>query len=83
MVADNSSSANYGLLLYNEQPVEKQEKLDDEIVVKFYTGETINVSPTDWVNKKRFAYIPRSYGSRKHILNNWAQYSKYCVLSAN
>ena len=83
MVAENSSSANYGLLLYNEQPVEKQEKLDDEIVVKFYTGETINVSPTDWVNKKRFVYIPRSYGSRKHILNNWAQYSKYCVLSAN
>jgi hypothetical protein len=81
MVADNSSSANYGLLLYNEQPVEKQEKLDEEIVVKFYTGEIIHVSPTDWVNNKRFAYIPRSYGSRKHILNNWSKYSKYCVLS--
>jgi hypothetical protein len=78
MVAD---SANYGLLLYNEQPVEKQEKLNDEIMVKFYTGEIIHVSPTDWVNKKRFAYIPRSHGSRKHILNNWSQYSKYCVLS--
>jgi hypothetical protein len=81
MVADGS--ANYGLLLFNEQPVEKQERLDDEIVVKFYTGETIHVSLNDWVNKKRFVCIPRSYGSRKHILNNWAQYSKYCVLSAN
>lgn len=83
MVAENSSSANYGLLLYNEQPVETQEKLDGEIAVKFYTGETIHVSLNDWVSKKRFAYIPRSYGSRKHILNNWAQYSKYCVLSVN
>lgn len=74
-----SSRDHYGLVLFDGTPVESQRKDGQEIKVCFHDGKTIFVSPETWMSKKEYVFIPRSLGTREHILKNWKKFQEQLV----
>jgi hypothetical protein len=73
-----SPTESYRMLMFNELPVREQCRVKNQIKVTFYDGTEKFVSERDWRTQSRQVFVPKNFGTRKHVATNWDKYHKFC-----
>lgn len=73
----NSVADKYAFVVYSDEPVRTQARVNDGVEIVFYNKRRELVSERDWREKSRKVFVPKSCGARRDIVENWHKYRLY------
>jgi hypothetical protein len=72
-------SSVYRIIVYNDFPVQEQRRVFNGMELTYHDGRKEIVSERDWKDKSRKIFVPKKFGGRNHVANNWHRYSQFVL----
>lgn len=71
-----TTTNSYRIITYQDVPVREQRRAGNSIKVLFYDGAEKLVTEHEWRKHSCQVFVPKEFGGRTHVANNWNEYRK-------
>lgn len=72
-------SSVYRMIVYGDSPVRGQRRVSNGMEITYYDGRKEVIFERDWREKSREIFVPKKFGGRNHVANNWLKYSQFVL----